>query len=300
MQSDTPTQLLDCAAPAKLNLFLHVIGRRADGYHLLQSVFQLIDLCDRLDFVVRDDGVIERLSALAGVAAEDDLCVRAAKALQSHAGCRLGASIRTRKAIPMGGGLGGGSSDAATTLMALNHLWRLGRSAKELARLGEKLGADVPFFLSGGNAFVEGIGEHITPIATPRHFYAVIHPGVAVPTALIFLASELTRNTLPLKMSDFCASANGAAIERLGVDFGHNDLEAVAKARFPEVARALSWLGQFGHARMTGSGACVFAAFDSRDEASASIESLPGTWKGWVCESYSRHPLADWLPAGHA
>ena len=300
MQTATSNQLLDCAAPAKLNLFLHVIGRRADGYHLLQSVFQLITLCDRLDFVLRTDGVVERITSIDGVPSEADLCVRAAIALQSYAGCTLGASISTVKLIPMGGGLGGGSSDAATTLIALNHLWRLGLSAGELAGIGEKLGADVPFFLSGGNAFVEGIGENITPINIPKHFYAVIHPGVAVPTAAIFQAAELTRNTLPLKMSDFCAGANGAVTERIGVDFGHNDLEAVARLRFPEVARALSWLGQFGQARMTGSGACVFAAFDSQAEAAASIEGLPGTWKGWVCESYSRHPLADWLPAGAA
>jgi 4-diphosphocytidyl-2-C-methyl-D-erythritol kinase len=300
MTSEYSDRLLDCAAPAKLNLFLHVTGRRADGYHLLQSVFQLIDLSDRLDFEVEPDGTIERLSTLDGVAAKDDLCVRAAEALKAASGCPLGVSIRVRKAIPLGGGLGGGSSDAATTLIALNHLWRLGLGREALQAIGVTLGADVPFFLSGGNALVEGIGEIITPLVTPRHFYAVIHPGVAVPTQVIFQSSELTRDTLPLKMSDFCAGANGVATERLGADFGHNDLEAVAKARFSEVARALTWLDRFGHARMTGSGACVFAAFESRDEASASIEGLPGTWKGWVCESVARHPLADWLPAGNA
>jgi len=300
LESDLADALTGCLAPAKINLFLHVIGRRADGYHLLQSAFQLIDLADRLDFALRTDGVVERISSLQGVAAGDDLCVRAALALQAASGTTLGVSIALDKRIPMGGGLGGGSSDAATTLIALNRLWRLEMSAEVLAAIGIGLGADVPFFLFGGNAFVEGIGEHLTPLVTPQRFYAVIHPGVAVPTAAVFGAPELTRNTLPLKMSDFCTGAQAVATERLGADFGHNDLEMVAKTRFPEVAEALHWLSRFGHARMTGSGACVFVACESRSDAEASIAGLPETWRGWVCSGYTHHPLADWLPPARA
>lgn len=296
LDQDRADAMTGCLAPAKLNLFLHVVGRRSDGYHLLQSVFQLVDLADRLDFAVRDDGVIERISDFSGVAEHDDLCVRAARALQQASGSTLGASIALEKHIPMGGGMGGGSSDAATTLIALNRLWQLDMSRTELAQIGLTLGADVPFFLAGQNALVEGIGEIITPVTTPTRCYAVIHPGISVPTAVIFGAPELTRNTLPLKMLDFCAGAQAVATERLGADFGHNDLEMVARARFPEVAEALQWLSRFGQARMTGSGACVFAACESSSIAEASIAGLPKTWRGWVCSSLARHPLADWLP----
>lgn len=292
--------LLGCPAPAKLNLFLHVTGRREDGYHSLQTVFQLIDLDDTLDFECLDEPDIMRINALDGVAEEADLCVRAARALQRAADCQLGASITLEKRIPMGGGLGGGSSDAATTLIALNRLWQLKASREDLVSIGATLGADVPFFIFGHNAFAEGIGHELTQIETKARFFAVIHPGISVPTAAIFAAPELTRNRLPIKISDFCAGAQAVATDRLGADFGTNDLEAVAKARFPAVGEALEWLGRFGVARMTGSGACVFAAFDTRDAALSSLEGIPEKWTGWVCASRSSHPLYDWLPGERA
>jgi 4-diphosphocytidyl-2-C-methyl-D-erythritol kinase len=291
---------LDCLAPAKLNLFLHVTGLREDGYHDLQTVFQLIDLCDALDFVRLDAPDVIRVNALPGVDIDADLCVRAARALQKAAATRLGVAITLRKRIPMGAGLGGGSSDAATTLIALNRLWQLDFDRQQLMHIGRTLGADVPFFIFGQNAFAEGIGDELTPIVTHERFYAVIHPGVAVPTAAIFGAAELTRDTVRLKISDFCAGAQAVATERVGVDFGANDLEAVARTRFPAVGEALQWLGRFGAARMTGSGACVFAAFSTRDAALSSLEGIPEKWTGWVCASRSLHPLYDWLPGGRA
>lgn len=291
---------LDCLAPAKLNLFLHVTGLREDGYHDLQTVFQLIDLCDALDFVRLDAPDVIRVNALPGVDIDADLCVRAARALQKAAATRLGVAITLRKRIPMGAGLGGGSSDAATTLIALNRLWQLDFDRQQLMHIGRTLGADVPFFIFGQNAFAEGIGDELTPIVTHERIYAVIHPGVAVPTAAIFGAAELTRDTVRLKISDFCAGAQAVATERVGVDFGANDLEAVARTRFPAVGEALQWLGRFGAARMTGSGACVFAAFSTRDAALSSLEGIPEKWTGWVCASRSLHPLYDWLPGGRA
>ncbi len=284
-------------APSKLNLFLHVVGRRDDGYHLLQSAFQLIDLADTLDLDELASGRIERRLDVPQVPEAEDLCVRAARALQQAVGATRGVSIALHKEIPMGGGLGGGSSDAATVLIALNRLWQLGLTQQQLMAIGLSLGADVPFFLFGGNAFAEGVGEVLQAIQTPERFYAVIHPGIGVPTAAIFGDPGLTRNTSRLKISDFCAGAHAVATERLGADFGHNDLEAVAVARFPAVASALQWLGQFGQARMTGSGACVFAGFKTREAALASLEGMPREWRAWVCASLSSHPLSSWIPA---
>jgi len=242
--------LHDCPAPAKLNLFLHVVGRRGDGYHLLQSVFQLISLCDMLHFDLREDEQILRVTEVEGVPQESDLIIRAARRLRQAAAARgrtvRGVDIRIDKQIPMGGGLGGGSSDAATTLLALNQLWQLGMSRAELMSLGVSLGADVPFFLLGENAFVEGIGEQLTPVDTPQGWFVVIHPGVAVPTPAIFGAPELTRDTKAVRIADFSASPLG---------FGKNDLQAVAAHAFPAVAEALEWLSRHGEARMTGSGA---------------------------------------------
>ena len=284
--SPAPAFLHDCAAPAKLNLFLHVVGRRSDGYHMLQSVFQLIDLCDYLHFDLRDDEHIVRTSDVPGVPAESDLIVRAALLLQSEARLRghapRGVDLRIDKQIPMGGGLGGGSSDAATTLLALNYLWQLGLSRSELMRLGVKLGADVPFFLLGQNAFVEGIGEQLNPVDTPDGWFVVIHPGVAVPTPAIFGASELTRDTKAVRIADFSASPMG---------FGKNDLQAVAAHRFPAVADALQWLSHHGEARMTGSGACVFARFPSEPQAKAVLQAVPAGWRGWLSRTLTRHPL---------
>ena len=278
--------LHDCPAPAKLNLFLHVVGRREDGYHLLQSVFQLIDLQDTLHFDLRDDERIVRVTDLADVPEADDLVIRAAKLLKTAASSRgqsvCGVDIGLEKRIPMGGGLGGGSSDAATVLLALNHLWQLGMSRAELMHLGVQLGADVPFFLLGQNAFAEGIGEQLIAMMLPSAWYVVIHPGVAVPTPRVFGAAELTRNTKVVKIADFSASPLG---------FGKNDLQAVVVNAFPAVAEALKWLSQHGEARMTGSGACVFARFESESDAEVILKQLPAQWRGWTVRSLSDHPL---------
>ncbi len=285
-----PDFLHGCAAPAKLNLFLHVTGRRADGYHLLQSVFQLIDLCDTLDFDLRDDGRIVRTTDIAGVPADIDLTVRAARLLQAAAAERgitaPGADIAIHKQLPMGGGIGGGSSDAATTLMVLNHLWQTGLERAQLMRLGLQLGADVPFFLLGENAFVEGIGEQLTPISTPPAWFVLVHPGVSVPTPIIFQSRELTRDTKVVRIADFST--------HLPV-YGKNDLQAVAARAFPPVADALEWLSDHGDARMTGSGACVFAAFASESDADAVLRQVPSRWRSWKTQSLAAHPLATLL-----
>jgi 4-diphosphocytidyl-2-C-methyl-D-erythritol kinase len=287
-----PDFLHHCAAPAKLNLFLHVTGRRADGYHLLQSVFQLIDLCDELDFDLRDDGRIVRTTDIADVPADADLTVRAARLLQAAAaerGIRApGADIAIHKRLPMGGGIGGGSSDAATTLIVLNHLWQAGFSRAELMRLGLQLGADVPFFLLGENAFVEGIGEQLTPVSTPPTWFVLVHPGVAVPTPIIFRSPELTRDTKVVRIADFS--------RRLPA-YGKNDLQAVAARAFPPVADALKWLSDHGDARMTGSGACVFAAFASESDADAVLRQVPVQWRSWKTQALAAHPLASLLPS---
>ena len=286
MSSTTLSYLHDCPAPAKLNLFLHVVGRREDGYHLLQSVFQLIDLSDTLHFDLRDDERIQRVTELAGVPEDHDLVIRAAKLLKDVALANgrdvRGVDISLNKRIPMGGGLGGGSSDAATVLLALNHLWQLKMSRTELMVLGLRLGADVPFFLLGQNAFAEGVGEQLTPLTIPPAWFVVIHPGVIVTTPSVFGAAELTRNTKVVKMVDFSARPLG---------FGENDLQAVVVRAFPAVADALDWLSLHGKARMTGSGACVFARFDTESEAQAVLQQLPAHWRGWCIRSLDHHPL---------
>jgi 4-diphosphocytidyl-2-C-methyl-D-erythritol kinase len=285
-----PRSLNDCPAPAKLNLFLHVTGRRDDGYHLLQSVFQLIDLQDTLHFQLRDDDAIVRTTDIASLPPEQDLTVRAARLLQSDALARGlavgGAEIAIEKRLPMGGGIGGGSSNAATTLIALNHLWGTGLSRAELMRLGLQLGADVPFFLFGGNAFVEGIGEQLTPIQTPEGWFVLIHPGVSVPTPLIFQTPELTRDTKVVKIADFS--------DRLP-RFGRNDLQAVAARAFPPVADALDWLSHRANARMTGSGAGVFATFASESDADTMLGQVPATWRAWKAKALAKHPMAHLL-----
>lgn len=283
--------LNNCPAPAKLNLFLHVTGRRPDGYHLLQTVFQLLDYGDLLHFKTRDDGGIHRSSEIPGVPEQSDLVVRAAQLLKSAAGsARLGAEIAIDKRLPMGGGLGGGSSDAATTLIALNHLWQTRLTRSELMTLGLQLGADVPFFLFGGNAFAEGIGETLQPLTTPDCWYVVIEPGVSAPTAAIFSDPELTRNSKPVKISDFSKATIG---------FGKNDLQVVATRLFPPIAKAVEWLQRYGEARMTGSGACVFCAFSQEQQASEVVDAArrsgASDWKVWKARAVERHPLSHLL-----
>lgn len=268
------------AAPGKLNLLLHVLGRRADGYHLLQTVFRLIDACDRVGIAVREDGELRRLDPLPGVPPEQDLCVRAARLLQQHCGTRLGADLALEKNLPIGGGLGGGSSDAATTLIVLNRLWNAGLARADLQALAAQLGADVPFFVFGENALGEGIGERLSALALPPAWYLVLVPPVALSTRDVFSDNALTRNTKPLKIPPFFSG------------LGANDLEAVAVKRSPEVAAHLAWLRQRSpQARMSGSGACVFAEFATEDAARALLAELPGAMRGFVARGLERHPL---------
>ena len=268
-------------APAKLNLFLHVVGRREDGYHLLQTVFRFIDRADTLRFEPRSDGQIVLATPIPGVPPDTDLTVRAARLLQQAAACRQGATIHLDKQLPMGGGLGGGSSDAATVLLALNHLWQTGLSRSALEKLGLSLGADVPVFIHGRNTFAEGIGEAFTDVELPAESYLVLHPAVHVPTAAIFGAPELKRDTAPIRPSDW---QHGQ---------GHNDLEPVACAKFPAVAEHLAWLKQYApQAMMTGSGACVFAGFKTHREAAAILAQCPAGMNGWIAEGLTEHPLA--------
>jgi len=280
-------------APAKLNLFLHVVGRRPDGYHLLQTVFRLIDLADILRFSPRSDSVVRLVCNVPGLALGDDLCVRAAKALKAETGYSGGVDIHLDKRIPMGGGLGGGSSDAATTLQVLNRLWALGLSSETLARLGLALGADVPLFLGQGNAFAEGVGDKLVPLDLPPAWYAVLVPPVAVPTASVFAAQELTRNSKNTTISSFSA---GSGHYRSG--FGRNDLEPVVCSRYPEVAQHLAWLAGQGTARMSGSGACVFAEFATESEARSVVSRMPAGMRGFVARGLERHPIRELLDDG--
>jgi len=275
----------DYPAPAKLNLFLHVVGRRPDGYHLLQSAFTLIDRCDAIRLRVRDDGVIRRVNDVPGVAPEEDLAVRAARRLKEISGTPLGADIEVEKRIPMGAGLGGGSSDAATVLLALDRLWATRLGDEALRGLGASLGADVPFFVFGRSAWVEGVGERLAAIALPPRWYAVLVPPVHVSTPSIFAAPELTRDTEPLKMEDFSAQAPGSQFR--------NDLEPVVVARYPAVREHLEWLRTRGRASMTGSGGCVFAAFASREDARRVIDGLPASMQGFVAQGLEHHPLRE-------
>ena len=301
-------------APAKLNLFLHVLGRRADSFHDLQSVFALIDLADWIDIERRDDGQLQRLGDVAG-APGDDLAMRAAVLLRERTASTYGADIRVTKRIPAGAGLGGGSSDAATTLIALNRVWSTGLDRDQLAELALELGADVPFFVRGFNAFAEGRGERLTPLPLGAAHYALIWPQVHVSTREIFLDSGLTRNTKATKMSDFSAVSDpepqknpagskvvaepdlepipGIAAESL-VRFGANDLEAVARRRFPVIANVLEHLERFGPARMTGSGSAVFAVVADETKGRAALAGMPPEWRGWTVRGLAEHPLAAW------
>ena len=269
-------------APGKLNLFLHVLGRRADGHHLLQTVFRLIDRCDRVGIGLRSDGGIRRVADLPGVPPEADLCVRAARLLREHAGASRGCDLALEKVLPVGGGLGGGSSDAATVLLALNRLWEINLPRAQLLELGLRLGADVPVFVFGENALGEGIGERLTGLTLPPAWYLVLAPQVQVSTKEIFAEAALTRDTKRLTIPPFLPGQ------------GRNDLEPVVSARHPEVAAHLEWLRRFGDARMTGSGSCVFAEFGSEAQALAIQSRLPETMRGFVARGLERHPLWDW------
>lgn len=274
--------MLTFPAPAKINLFLHVVGRRPDGYHLLQTVFRFLDFSDQLGFEVRTDGVIKLQTPIAGVPEENDLCVRAARLLKQRSGTGQGVDIFLQKKIPMGGGLGGGSSDAATTLMVLNQLWGINWSRNQLLELGLQLGADVPVFVFGESAFAEGIGEKLVPIRLPPAWYLILVPSVNVSTAEVFTSKELTRNTIPIKIPPFSIAQ------------GHNDLESVVCRMYPEVARCLEWLKQLENttiARMSGSGACVFAEFATEHEAQAAFERVPDDMKGFMVNGLDRHPM---------
>ena len=268
-------------APAKLNLMLRIVGRRADGYHLLQTVFRFIDYGDTLTFRVRDDGAIARVNAVAGIEAADDLAVRAAWALRRAAGEALGVDIALEKRVPLGAGLGGGSSDAGTTLLALNRLWGLDLPKARLLDIALELGADVPVFVFGDNAFGEGVGEQLRPIALPPAWYVVLTPPVAVATTRIFAHTELKRDSKKVTIQSFSAELAG------------NDLEPLVCREYPEVGRHLDWLRQFGRAMLTGSGSAVFAGFDSENAARAVLAKLPGSMKGFVARGLERHPLRD-------
>ncbi|MFL9893503.1 4-(cytidine 5'-diphospho)-2-C-methyl-D-erythritol kinase [Paraburkholderia sp. RL17-381-BIF-C] len=286
---ETTDSLRDCLAPAKLNLFLHITGRRPDGYHTLQTVFQLLDWGDTLHFKRRDDGLITRSTEIADVPPEHDLTVRAATLLKTHTGSPEGVDIEIEKRLPMGAGLGGGSSDAATTLLALNRLWKLNLPRLELQALALKLGADVPFFVFGKNAFAQGVGEALDVVQLPPRHFLVVTPRVHVPTAAIFSEKALTRDSKPLTITDFPAelSCNTEWPE----SFGRNDMQQVVVGKYAEVAQVLRWFENVAPARMSGSGASVFAAFRSKAEAEAVQTKLPGEWNSAVAASLDQHPL---------
>jgi 4-diphosphocytidyl-2-C-methyl-D-erythritol kinase len=270
-------------APAKLNLMLRVLGRRRDGYHRLQTVFQFIDKQDRLFFEPRGDGRIRRVSRLAGVAEEQDLVVRAARLLQERMGSRLGADIRVEKRLPMGGGLGGGSSDAATTLVALNRIWDTRLDERALMRLGLRLGADVPIFVQGRAAWAEGVGELLTPIDLPEPWYLVLAPRCEVSTGAVFSDKELTRDTSPIRIQDFFSGDD------------RNDCVDVVRKRYLEVTAAWDWLATVCRVRLTGTGACVFCAFESAAQAYNACSLAPPRFSAFVARGMNRSPLLDRL-----
>jgi 4-diphosphocytidyl-2-C-methyl-D-erythritol kinase len=292
------TALHELPAPAKLNLFLHVVGRREDGYHLIQSAFVLVDWADTLHMVRRDDGVVSRRDVGASLP-DDDLVVRAARRLRQDSGTAFGADIVVEKRLPWGAGMGGGSSDAATTLLALNRLWGLAWSVERLAALGLSLGADVPFFVRGRNAFVEGVGERITPIAVAPLVVAVVKPAAALPTRDVFTHPALRRDTDAVILAGFPIS-EGSGLRRIPPGQGRNDLQAVAELLSPEVAQAAQLLaGRFGNSRMTGSGSAVFSVVGPAEgmalpAQATSLPELPAGWVGRICRTLDRHPLADW------
>jgi 4-diphosphocytidyl-2-C-methyl-D-erythritol kinase len=283
MQPAAEADCLTCPAPAKLNLFLHVVGRRADGYHVLQTLFRFLDYGDRLSFKARPDGGIRRIGDVPGVSEEQDLALRAANLLQTASGTHLGADIVLDKRLPLGGGLGGGSSDAATVLIALNRLWELRWTRARLQDLALQLGADVPVFVFGRSAFAEGVGERLQAVTLSPAWYLVLIPPVAVSTTAVFAAPELTRNSDPIKIHGFSAGP------------GRNDLESVVCRRHAQVAQHLTWLRQFGQAAMTGSGASVFAAFETEQAAQDVFQRRPAGMRGFVARGLDHHPLWGWM-----
>lgn len=309
--------LYDVPAPAKLNLFLHVVGRRDDGYHLLQTVFRFIDLCDTLHFDVRSDGVISRATDLPGVPEDQDLTVRAARALQKAAGTSQGAQISLEKRIPQGGGLGGGSSDAASVLIALNKLWNTGLSRQDLMALALPLGADVPVFVFGQSAFAQGIGEDLTAVSLPDRAYLVAQPDASVPTVGIFSAPDLTRDSSYITIADFLASqtflpsGSGGEVAKGCAFYGKNDLEPVVYRLYPEVLGASRWLAERGlPVRMSGSGACLFAEFSETSQAVLAEQEITAIMRGadktfsqthprfrlvQACTGLAEHPLRNWI-----
>lgn len=280
MSGGAPPEL-HLPAPAKLNLFLHVLGRRADGYHQLQTLFQLLDYGDRLEFRRTSDGVIAVAvePPLAGVPAADNIVYRAARALRDRYPGPEGVNIRIHKRLPVGGGLGGGSSDAATALVGLNRLWRLDLDLETLCALGLELGADVPVFLRGRSAWAEGVGERLTPVSLPAAWYLVIEPDCQVSTAAVFAHPQLTRDTPPMKIRAFFGEGAG------------NDCAAVVEALYPQVRAARRWLERHAAARLTGTGACLFARFASREQAAAVLAQVPAPWSGFVARGINRSPL---------
>jgi len=263
-----------------------VTGRRADGYHELQTLFQLIDLEDTITLAPRADGRIERRSGPAAIAAADDLAVRAAQALKEASATASGADIEVRKRIPLGAGLGGGSSDAATTLLALNELWGCGLSLAELGQLGLQLGADVPVFIQGFSAWAEGVGERLTPVTLPERWYVIIYPGVSISTRDVFQSAELTRNSPLITIRAFFESG------------GHNDCESVVRARAPQVGEALEWLGRAGSAHLSGTGSCVFTARASAADAERLAAQVPDRWRSFVARGLNTSPLHAQLRRG--
>ncbi len=275
-------------APAKLNLFFHVTGRRSDGYHNLQTVFQLLDWSDEIGIEISDDGVIARVAGLADIPAESDLTVRAARALQKATGCRHGARLTVLKRVPTGGGLGGGSSEAATVLVVLNRLWGTGLPLEALAEIGLGLGADVPVFVYGSSAWGEGRGEQLVPVEPSERWFVIIHPGVAVSTAEIFQAPELTRNSPLITIRALSPGLMGQT---------RNDCEPVVCARYPQVADAIEWLSRSAPARLTGTGSCVFAEFERAADAERVAARVPQQWTGRVARGVARSPLIEALDA---
>lgn len=276
---------LTLPAPAKLNLFLHVVGRRADGYHKLQTVFQFVDLCDQLSFRILPGADVVLGGDCGSIAAADNLIIKAARALQQVSGCRQGAEITLRKNIPVGAGLGGGSSDAATTLLALSDLWQTGLDVNALAQLGAQLGADVPIFVHGRAAWAEGIGERLTNIEPPEPCYLIIKPDCSISTAEIFCHQELTRHTTPIKIARFLGQPSQC----------RNDCLPVVEQLYPQVRAAMQWLNEFATARLTGTGACIFAEFASENAATRVLEQLPGHWQGFVARGLNVSPTHSQL-----
>ena len=280
-----PVELTWWPSPAKLNLFLHINGRRADGYHELQSVFQMLSFGDKLAFEITKSNQIQMMTTLHGVDDKDNLIVKAATKLQSQLGTRLGCNIHVQKNLPMGGGIGGGSSNAATTLRVLNYLWKGELSVQQLADLGLTLGADVPIFVHGYTAFAEGVGEQLIPLQLETKFYLVVFPNCHVSTAEIFAAENLPRDTAKIALADYCFNIT------------QNDCQNLVLDRYPEVANLLQWLLQFAPARMTGTGACVFAMFETETDAEHVFKQLPTKWRAFIARGVDRSPLIDALTA---